>query len=77
LAAVKELFEKLYNRRILIRLVGIKVSGLINGTPQLSLFDNNRDELLHLYQAMDNIRIKFGSDKIKRAINIGKPIMGK
>ncbi len=66
----KILFAKLYNRRLLVRLMGVKVSGLIAGTPQLTLFDNDAHERLMLYRAMDKIKLRFGSEKILRAINL-------
>ena len=39
IARVKELFEKLYNRRMLIRLVGVKLSHLVGGGHQINLFE--------------------------------------
>src|SRR5699024_7374673 len=38
---VMELFHKLYHRRILIRLIGIRFSGLTIGHYQISLFDDS------------------------------------
>ncbi|HOE06023.1 MAG TPA: DNA polymerase IV [Bacteroidales bacterium] len=61
-----ELFEKLYNRRMLIRLVGVRFSGLIRGTQQLNLFEDT-PEMVNLYIAMDNIRKRFGTSALKRA----------
>jgi len=37
---VRDLFGRLYNRRMLVRLVGIRLSSLVNGVQQLSLFEN-------------------------------------
>ena len=37
--AVHELFEKLYDRRLLIRLIGVRFSKLLQGQEQLSLFE--------------------------------------
>ncbi|QNL52595.1 hypothetical protein H8S90_18875 [Olivibacter sp. SDN3] len=34
----KELFDKLYDRRMLIRLVGVKLSGLVGGFEQTDLY---------------------------------------
>ena len=48
---VFELFEKLYNRRLLIRLVGVKYSGLTSGTYQINLFDDEK-KTVNLYAAM-------------------------
>jgi DNA polymerase-4 len=66
IARVKELFEKLYNRRILIRLVGVKFSHLVGGGHQVNMFDDNV-QVLNLYHAMDELRLRYGEDKIQRA----------
>jgi DNA polymerase-4 len=63
---VKMLFEKLYNRRMLIRLVGVKFSHLVGGGHQINMFDDNVN-VLNLYHAMDALRLRFGEDKIQRA----------
>jgi DNA polymerase-4 len=64
---VKELFRKLYTRRMLIRLIGVRLSGLIGGVYQLDLFDD-REEQIRLYQAMDKIRKRYGSSIVHRAV---------
>jgi DNA polymerase IV len=64
---VHELFRKLYQRRMLIRLVGIRFSDLVGGSQQLSLFEDT-PELISLYQALDRIRHKHGSQAIRRAV---------
>jgi DNA polymerase IV len=66
IARVKELFEKLYNRRMLIRLVGVKFSHLVGGHHQINMFEDNM-HVLNLYHAMDKIRLRYGEDKIQRA----------
>ncbi len=70
--AATELFDKLYQRRLLIRLVGIKFSQLIQGQQQLDLFDDI-PERIDLYQAMDKIRFRFGKDSIFRAVSLKTP----
>lgn len=60
-----ELFEKLYQRRMLIRLVGVKLSGLVNGVQQLDMFSDT-SEMTNLYSALDNIRLKYGIKSIQR-----------
>ncbi len=65
----KELFSRLYERRMLIRLIGVKLSGLINGVQQLDLFDNN-EKMIKLYLQMDNIKLRFGSSSVRRASGI-------
>jgi len=63
----KELFVKLYTRRMLVRLIGVKLSGLVEGVQQLDLF-NDAEEMINLYKAMDNIRNRFGSKAVRRGI---------
>ncbi len=70
--AATELFDKLYQRRMLIRLVGVRFSHLIQGQQQLNLFDDI-PERIDLYQAMDKIRLRFGKDSIYRAISVKTP----
>src|SRR5690606_5625541 len=72
---ILELFDKLYSRRMLIRLVGIRLSNLVAGSYQVDLFDDGIKEL-NLGIAMDNIKTQFGTDKIMRAISL-KEVEGK
>ena len=62
---VNGIFDRLYNRRMMIRLVGVRLSELVNGMPQLTLFDDNI-ELTQLYAAMDKIKRRFGENAIMR-----------
>lgn len=62
---VLQLFHKLYSRRMLIRLVGVKFSNLITGSYQTDLF-NDTVEDLNLSKAMDNIRIRYGAASVIR-----------
>lgn len=64
---VKELFDRLYQRRMLIRLIGVRFSGLISGNPQLNMFDDNL-EMINLYQALDRIRRKYGQKIVRRGV---------
>lgn len=66
LKVVQELFDKLYNRRMLIRLVGVRLSNLVYGNHQISLFDDT-EEAINLYEEMDYIKHKFGVEKLVRA----------
>ena len=64
---VDHLFDRLYNRRMRIRLVGVRLSELVSGAPQLELFDANT-ELTNLYAAMDKIKNRFGEHAIHHSI---------
>jgi DNA polymerase-4 len=66
LQKVKELFSKLYNRRQLIRLVGVRFTDLIPGVYQIHLYDDTQ-ELINYYRAVDSIKNRFGEDLIIRA----------
>jgi DNA polymerase-4 len=61
-----ELFEKLYEKRMLVRLIGIRFSELVTGSLQINLFEHT-EEMINLYQAMDKIRNRYGDDAVKRA----------
>ncbi len=61
------LFKRLYHRRMLVRLVGVKFSHLVQGSQQLNMFEDT-PEMTSLYQTMDKIRLRFGSDAIRRAV---------
>ncbi len=64
-----ELFERLYTRRMLIRLIGVRFTHLVGGSQQLDIFDD-KPELVDLYQAMDNIRLRYGRKAVVRAVGI-------
>lgn len=66
---VKELFKKLYNRRMLIRLIGVKFSHLVHGNYQIDLFEDSL-EMINLYKAMDTVNKRYGLGAIKRAASI-------
>ncbi|MCX6305724.1 MAG: DNA polymerase IV [Bacteroidetes bacterium] len=66
---VKELFDRLYQRRMLIRLIGVRFSSLISGNPQLNMFDDNV-EMVNLYQALDRIRRKYGQQSVRRGVAV-------
>jgi DNA polymerase-4 len=61
------LFRRLYHRRMLVRLIGVKFSHLVQGSQQLNMFEDT-PEMTSLYQTMDKIRLRFGSDAIRRAV---------
>jgi DNA polymerase IV len=67
IAKGNELFDSLYQRRMLIRLIGVRFSHLVRGNYQISLFDNPIKDI-NLCLAMDRLRKKFGEDKLGRAV---------
>lgn len=68
-AAAKELFARLYQRRMLIRLIGVRLSNMVRGVQQLDLFDDT-PEKISLYLAMDNLRKRFGRNAVRRASGV-------
>ena len=73
---ILELFKSLYNRRLLIRLIGVKFSHLVTGNYQINLFDD-AEETLNLYSAMDHIRKKYGDKSVIRASAMGAKTIGR
>lgn len=63
---VSELFNKVYTRRMRIRLIGVRFTGLVHGLHQMDLFEDT-EEWMSLYQAMDHLKNRFGSESIGRA----------
>ncbi len=64
------LFDSLYQRRVLIRLIGVRFSHLVGGSYQIRLFEDS-EKLVRLYQSMDSIRNRFGQQAVKRAVTMG------
>ncbi|WP_159476429.1 DNA polymerase IV [Chryseobacterium sp. 18068] len=63
---VLELFTKVYTRRMRIRLVGVRFTGLVHGLHQMDLFEDT-EELISLYQTMDHLKDRFGPSSVGRA----------
>ncbi|MFK7810859.1 MAG: DNA polymerase IV [Maribacter sp.] len=73
---ILEMFKILYNRRLLVRLIGIRFTHLVSGNYQINLFEDT-EEALNLYQAMDHIRNKYGDKSVVRASAMGKNTIGR
>jgi len=73
---ILDLFRTLYNRRLLVRLIGIRFSHLVPGNYQINLFEDT-EEALNLYAAMDHIRERFGDKKVLRASGMGAKTIGR
>ena len=63
----KDLFDKLYQKRMMVRLIGVRLSHLVYGKQSYNLFEDTT-ELIQLDIAMDRIRKRFGTDLIQRAV---------
>jgi DNA polymerase-4 len=66
LKTAKALFNSLYDRRLLVRLIGIRFTHLIPGNYQISLFDDT-EEMINLYQAIDSVKNRFGEKLLVKA----------
>lgn len=64
-----ELFNRLYQRRMLIRLLGVRLTHLVQGTQQLNMFEDT-PEMTSLYLAMDRLRNRYGRKSIQRAAGL-------
>ncbi|HUN01263.1 MAG TPA: DNA polymerase IV [Niabella sp.] len=69
LKAVKELFNKIYQRRILVRLTGVRFSNLVPGNYQINLFEDTQENI-RLYQAIDSVKKQFGENVLARGAGL-------
>ena len=65
----RELFKQVYQKRMLLRLVGVRLSNLVSGYEQMNLYSTS-EEHYSLCQAMDKIRRRFGPKSISLANTI-------
>ncbi len=72
---VLELYKRLYQRRVRVRLVGVRLSHLVSGAHQINLFEDKK--ILNLYKAMDHIRDVYGERAIMRAIGMENKRIGR
>ena len=75
LPIVLDLYNSLYQRRLLVRLVGVKFSHLVSGGQQINLFEDS-DKVIRLYQAMDKMRMRYGDRAVIRASGMGAKSIG-
>ncbi|MCZ2460962.1 MAG: DNA polymerase IV [Chitinophagales bacterium] len=66
ISKAKDLFNKSWQAKRPVRLLGVRFSQMIPFTMQMSLFENNAEKL-NLYKAVDNIKDRFGSNILTRA----------
>lgn len=73
---ILELFDQLYNRRLLVRLIGVRFSHLVSGHYQINLFED-ASTTVNLYQAMDNLRERYGDRAVIRASGMDAKTIGR
>jgi DNA polymerase-4 len=66
---VKELFDKIYQKRLLVRLIGVRLSHLVHGSHQFTLFENTQN-MIQLYHALDRMRNRYGKYAVQRAVGM-------
>jgi DNA polymerase-4 len=71
LQTAREIFDKLYDRRLLIRLLGIRFTKLIPGNYQIKLYEDTQEQI-RLYQSIDSIKRRFGEHAVFRAAGASK-----
>ena len=69
LNTASDLFKKLYERRVLIRLIGIRFTNLIPGNYQIRLFEDTQENI-RLYQAIDSVKKRYGERLLMRAAGV-------
>jgi DNA polymerase-4 len=73
LRTAQEVFDKLYDRRLLIRLLGIRFTKLIPGNYQIKLYEDTQEQI-RLYQSIDSIKKQFGEHAVFRSSGIPKTL---
>ena len=68
---VKEIFEKLYDKKQLVRLIGVRFTNLTEGRSQINIFEDT-PEMIGLHRAIDSVKKQFGEQFLTRASSIKK-----
>ncbi|HVW62267.1 MAG TPA: DNA polymerase IV, partial [Puia sp.] len=71
LQTAQEVFEKLYDRRMMIRLLGIRFTKLVPGNYQIKLYEDTQENI-RLYQSIDHIKRRFGEGALVRAVGVAR-----
>ena len=69
IAKAKDIFNKSYQKNRPVRLLGVRFSQLIPFTMQMNLF-NNSEGKLNLYKTVDDIKDRFGSKIVTKAVTL-------
>ena len=72
---VMDVFKRAFDRRLLVRLIGVRYSALVTGNHQLGLFGDAIDYPA-LYRAMDEIRLRYGDRAVIKAIGLQAKTIG-
>ena len=69
LQTAQAILNKLYDRRLLIRLLGIRFTHLIPGNYQIKLYEDTQENI-RLYQSIDSIKKRYGEGSLIRAVGV-------
>jgi DNA polymerase IV len=69
LQKAKEIFNKLYNKRLRVRLLGVRFSNFIEGSYQIKIFED-RKEMPGLSRAIDSVKKQYGEKYLIRAASL-------
>jgi DNA polymerase-4 len=73
LEAIRRLFEKNWDRRRKIRLLGVALASFTHGGEQLDLLDaGRREKMERLSKTTDKLRDRFGFSKVQFGGSLGK-----
>lgn len=67
----RKLFEQLYKKGTPVRLLGVRLSMLINHAVQANLFDDGKKKE-ELYKAIDDVKNKYGKHALKKGRTVRK-----
>ncbi|MCB0777680.1 MAG: DNA polymerase IV, partial [Chitinophagaceae bacterium] len=67
IAKAKDLFNKTWQKGRPVRLLGVRFSHMIPISMQMNLFENSIEKL-NLYKAVDDIKERFGSKSVTKAV---------
>ncbi|MDE3253836.1 MAG: DNA polymerase IV [Bacteroidota bacterium] len=67
-----DLFHKLYRKGNAVRLLGVRLSELTQHPVQASLFED-AEKKNKLYQAIDDVKLKYGRTSLQKARTVGMP----
>ena len=73
---VMDLYKNLYQRRLLVRLIGVCFSNLVEGGQQMHLFEND-EKIANLSIAMDKMRQRYGDRAVLRAVGMDAKTIGR
>jgi len=65
LGVAQGLLDRLYDRRMLIRLLGVRLTRLVPGNYQIKLYEDTQEQI-RLYQSIDSIKKQFGEKGVMR-----------